>query len=132
MSTKSQYTYSDSTEKENTSPKRRERRESTFANTHLSKDLAEIDGHRAQKALYRINLPFANCEDVRTRPGALDEEPTDIFIFLLFSRFRSVDIKGGGVNVRFFLSLQWDTGLSGYQVANCLVERHIAFWNTFI
>lgn len=118
-------------ENEKSSSKKRPRRESTFANTHLSKDLAEIEGHHAQKALYRINLPFADCEDVCTRPGAQDEEPTDVFVFLLFSRFRSIDIKGGGVNVRFFLSLQWDTGLSGFQVANCLAKLRF-YWHTFI
>ena len=110
-------------------PEKHQRRQS-LNKSHLSMDLAEIDGHHAQKDLYRLDLPFADPEEVRTRPGACNEQPTDVYVFFLFSRFRSVDIKGGGVNVRFFLSLQWDTGLSGYQVAKYFCRAPHLFSHT--
>ena len=91
-------------------------RRSSYADTHLNQDLAEIPGHDAQKFLVSSRLPFADPEDVRTRPGAKTDTPTDVFVFILFGRFRQVNVKGGGVDLRAFLSLQWDTTLAGHQV----------------
>ena len=66
-----------------------------------------LGAQRLSLADFRGHLDPATAKEESKRPGRDEEQPTDIFFFVLFKKIRNIDVIKASISIRFILSLQW-------------------------